>query len=137
MSQMIVGTIIPYMLTITDLLTDIAIVIETKLQTCINNVSEWTNENGFIFSTEKTRANHFTVLPELHPHPNVKIYGDEISYDDYFKFLRLAYDSKLTWRPHILTLKTKCQQMTRFLRSISTTEWGADPKNCYTDINCT
>ena len=42
------------------------IIIENKLQTCINSVAKWTNKNGFTFSTPKTRAVHFATLKGIH-----------------------------------------------------------------------
>ena len=60
--------------------------------------------------------------------PSIKLYGSPIDYEDSFKFLGLIFDSKLTWRPHISTLKSKGKQMIGLLKSISAIDWGADQK---------
>ena len=48
-------------------------VIEEQLQSSINRITEWTNNNGCEFSVEKTRAVHFTMKQGLHIKPTIKI----------------------------------------------------------------
>ena len=66
-------------------------IIENKLQTCIDHVTMWTNENGFTFSTAKIRAVHFTTLKGLHLRQSIKLYGSLVDYEDSFKFLGLIF----------------------------------------------
>ena len=38
------------------------------------------------------------------------------------------FDSKLDWKAHIQQLKSKCNKALNLMRSVSSTEWGADQK---------
>ena len=38
------------------------------------------------------------------------------------------FDSKLDWKAHVQQLKSKCNQALNLMRSVSSTEWGADRK---------
>ena len=38
------------------------------------------------------------------------------------------FDSKLDWKDHKLQLKSKCNKAQNLMRSVSSTEWGADQK---------
>jgi hypothetical protein len=109
-------------------------VIKTKMQECLDSVSLWTLENGFTFSVEKTKAIHFTIIPGMHLTPPLQLYNGPVIYVDKFKFLGVTWDNKLTWKPHIQELKTKCQKPLNFLKSISSHDWGADQKNVITFI---
>ena len=42
------------------------------------------------------------------------------------KFLRITFDSKLTFIPHIKYLKPKCLKALSLLRVVAHTDWGAD-----------
>ena len=44
------------------------------------------------------------------------------------KYLDLVFDSKLFWRAHIIKLKSNCNKVLNLIRSVSSTEWGADQK---------
>jgi ribonuclease HI len=103
-------------------------VIQTKLQACLDLVSQWTTDNGFTFSLQKSKGMHFTTIPGLHLTPSLILYGEPVKYETTFKFLGLIWDTKLTWKPHITELKLKCQKPLNFLRSITCHEWGADQK---------
>jgi ribonuclease HI len=100
--------------------------IETKLQTCINNVEMWATNNGFKFSVSKTKVVHFNIKPGLHLSPTLRMYKNVLPYVDTFKFLGLTFDSKLTWNCHIAQLKADCNKKLGLLRSVTAQEWGAD-----------
>ena len=38
------------------------------------------------------------------------------------------FDSKLDWKAHIQQLKSKCNKALNLMRSVSSTEWGADQR---------
>ena len=44
------------------------------------------------------------------------------------KYLGLVFDSKFDWKAHIQQLKSKCNKAPNLMRSVSSTEWGADQK---------
>ena len=52
--------------------------IERKLQLTINKLQNWTFENGFKISTNKTVCMHFCQKRKLHPDPELKLGNDMI-----------------------------------------------------------
>ena len=54
------------------------------------------------------------------------MYGSLISVVDDFKFLKLIFDLKLSFIPHIKYLKAKCLKALNLLKVLSHTNWGAD-----------
>uniref|UniRef100_A0A2P2I0Q3 Pol-like protein n=1 Tax=Hirondellea gigas TaxID=1518452 RepID=A0A2P2I0Q3_9CRUS len=101
-------------------------IIKYKLQLCLNNIVKWANNNSYRFSQSKTKAVHFTKIPGLHIQPNLYINNQMLNYADSIKFLGLIWDSKLTWKSHIKTLKTNCNKSINLIRSITAQKWGAD-----------
>ena len=99
---------------------------ERKLQLTLNRVEKWANTNGFKFSESKTVAMHFCQKRALHPDPELSIYGNRIPVVNQTKFLGLTFDNKLTFKPHIHLLKTKCQRALNILKVVSNHHWGAD-----------
>ena len=103
-------------------------VVQARLQSAVTAVQQWSQLNGFQFSTTKTKAIQFSTVPGLFPTPVVTLYGLPISFEPNLKFLGLLWDRALSWKPHISFLKAKCQPPLRLLRSISAQDWGADRK---------
>ena len=68
--------------------------IEHQLQTAINRIISWTNNNGFNFSTDKTSSVHFCRMNHR-----------QISAVDASRFLGIMFDKKLTFIPHIPDLR--------------------------------
>ena len=77
------------------------------MQSCINNVLQWTNRNGFTFSTAQSKAMDFSTLPGLVLLPQFWMGRDVVEYVDEFKFIGLIWDKKLSRKPHIENLKNK------------------------------
>ena len=61
--------------------------IEGQLQHCLNKIEKWASENGFKFSTSKTAGMHFCRKRQMHPHPDLFLYGNPIKMVDETKFL--------------------------------------------------
>lgn len=101
-------------------------VIRDRLQTTLNTVSKWATENGFKFSVAKTNVMHFHRFPGLLLSPELTMNNNIIPYVDTVKFLGLIWDKKLSWLPHITKLKANCQKHLGLLKSLTSTEWGAD-----------
>ena len=78
--------------------------IEFRLQRCLNKIETWATENGLKFSKTKTQCVHFYQLRGLHE-PVLNIYGSLIPVVEEAKFLSLLFDKKLSFIPHIKTLK--------------------------------
>ena len=100
--------------------------IERKLQQVLNNLQTWSDTNGFKFSKSKTKCMHFCQRRKHHPDPDLYLNGTRIEVVPNFKFLGLIFDSRLTFRPHIKSLKDKCQKALNLLRVVSRMDWGAD-----------
>ena len=102
--------------------------IETKLQNNLNKIEKWTVENGFKFSMTKTNCVHFCQEHRLHLDPALKLYNNPIPIVDQAKFLGVIFDKKLSFIPHINTLKVKCQKALNVLKLLSHSDWGGDKK---------
>ena len=102
--------------------------IETKLQKNLNKIEKWTVENGFKFSMTKTNCVHFCQEHRLHLDPALKLYNNPIPIVDQAKFLGVIFDKKLSFIPHINTLKVKCQKALNVLKLLSHSDWGGDKK---------
>ena len=101
--------------------------VQRKLQDAIDTVAEWTERNGFRFSTTKTCAVTFTRQHTIHQ-PRLTLYDQPIQYRNKCKFLGIIFDTRLTFLSHIEELKTNCVQRLNILRVISHNTWGADRK---------
>ena len=100
--------------------------IERKLQLAINRISRWADERGFRFSPEKTVTMHFCRLRGIHPDPDLYIANRRISCVETTRYLGLIFDSRLTWVPHLRSVKAACQKALSLLRILAHTSWGAD-----------
>lgn len=99
-----------------------------QMQSLLNNLNDWTNENGLKFSTEKTVGMIYSRYKKIVPTRNLKLYGQNIKMVQSFKYLGMVLDEKLNWKRHINEIKTKCQQRINVLKSVSHQSWGADRK---------
>ena len=99
--------------------------IQRKLQQTINKLENWTLVNGFTFSKNKTVAMHFCPDRKCRD-PVLTLRGSPIEFVKETKFLGLIWDTKLTFEPHIRSLKARCYKALNILKVISGFEWGAD-----------
>ena len=100
--------------------------IERQLQLSLNRLQKWSHENGFKFSKTKTVCVHFCQLRSLHPHPDLVMDGAKIQTVDQHKFLGVLFDSKLSFIPHIKTLKAKALKSLNLMKVVSKLGWGGD-----------
>ena len=63
---------------------------------------------------------------KLYNDPSLKLDGVEIQVVDEYKFLRIIFDKKLTFIPHLKYLKMKCNKTLQLMRVVAHKEWGAD-----------
>ena len=96
------------------------------MQLCVNSVQEWVSENGFKFSTSKTVCIHFHQLYAFSPDPNILLVKTPIKVVKEAKFLGLIFDTKLTFKNHVLYLKSSCQKALDILLVVGHTDWGVD-----------
>ena len=96
------------------------------LQTAIDNISKWADENGFKFSPQKTVAVRFTRSRRLEVIPSLKLKDNILPYEDQVKFLGVIFDKGLNWSPHIKKLKEEVKKSLNILKVVSSFDWGAD-----------
>ncbi|KAG8186059.1 hypothetical protein JTE90_007445 [Oedothorax gibbosus] len=82
--------------------------VERQLQIAIRKISDWTNNNGFVISNQKTFCMHFFRKRGLHPDPEITLNGVALPVRTEAKFLGI-FDRKLTFLPHIQHLRQKCK----------------------------
>ena len=95
--------------------------IERKLQHSPNRLGRWCDENGFKFSPTKTMCVHFCQLWKLHLDPKLYLNDTQIP-------INLLFDSKLSFIPHITSLKSRYTKSLDLIKVLSNTIWGADRK---------
>ncbi|GBN58402.1 hypothetical protein AVEN_95897-1 [Araneus ventricosus] len=100
--------------------------IERQLQNAVNKLVAWCNKNGHSISPEKSRCVHFCRKRTLHLDPVIHIQNVAIPVVDDIRFLGVIFDRKLTFLPHILHLRKKCERSFNILKVLSKTSWGAD-----------
>ena len=101
--------------------------IERRLQTAINSITNWTKHTGFRFSTEKTVSLHMCRrrnCPKM-AH-NLTLHGQPITAVTSYKYLGLIFDSSVTWKPHITSLRKSCIKTLNLLKYLTSKKWGAD-----------
>ena len=103
-------------------------VAERRVQLAIDRICEWTNRCGFRFSSSKTVVVHFCKIRGVHPDPDLYLYGNRIQCREEARFLGLVFDRRLTWIPHLRSVKVACTQALNLLKVLSHTTWGADRK---------
>ncbi|GBM82091.1 hypothetical protein AVEN_30674-1 [Araneus ventricosus] len=62
----------------------------------------------------------------LHPDPTLYAHNQPIPVLSKARFLGVIFDSKLTFLPHILDLRKRCEKALNILKVLSNTSWGAD-----------
>ena len=101
--------------------------IERKLQS-LNRLGRWCDDNGFKCSPTKTMCVHFCQLRKQHLDPELYLNGTQIPIIGEAKCLGLMFDSKLSFIPHITSLKSRCTKSLDLIKVLSNTIWGADRK---------
>ncbi|GFW31179.1 probable RNA-directed DNA polymerase from transposon X-element [Trichonephila clavipes] len=66
------------------------------------------------------------IKRNLHPDPSIHIGNIQIPVVSEVRFLGVIFDSKLTFLPHVLYLRKKCERSFNILKVLSNTLWGAD-----------
>ena len=101
--------------------------LQTLIQSAISTTSSWATTHGFRFSPTKSFSIFFTRSFAPLP-PPLTLYGIPLQYRSSGKFLGLLFDSRLTWKEHILSLKNTTSRRLRLLQTLSHVSWGADRK---------
>ncbi|GFX20031.1 putative RNA-directed DNA polymerase from transposon X-element [Trichonephila clavipes] len=100
--------------------------IERQLQTTVNRLVKWCDQNGHTISPSKSSCVHFCRKRNLLPHPLIHIGNVQITVVSEVRFLGVIFDSKLTFLPYVLYWRKKCERSLNILKVLSNTLWGAD-----------
>ncbi|GFU46495.1 probable RNA-directed DNA polymerase from transposon X-element [Trichonephila clavipes] len=100
--------------------------IERQLQTAVNNIIKWCDNNGHSISASKSCCVHFCRKRGIHPDPEIRIRDIQIPVVPDVRFLGVIFDRRLTFLPHILHLRKRCEKSLNLLKVLSNTSWGAD-----------
>jgi len=111
-----------------------------KLATAIDNtqktitvIEKWSHTFGFCINPTKTQAIIFTKKyqrrgnEQIDPKP-LTIFGQTIQYTNTAKLLGLTFDSNLSWRPHINSIKQRCEKDLNLIRAVRGQTWGTGKK---------
>ena len=69
---------------------------------------------------------HFHKKRGTLPDPDLYLYRKKIRVVKETKFLGVTFDQKLSFIPHLKTLKTKCMKALDIIKVVANQEWGAD-----------
>ncbi|GBL78444.1 hypothetical protein AVEN_42940-1 [Araneus ventricosus] len=100
--------------------------IERQLQNAVNKLVAWCDNNGHAISPEKSRCVHFCRKRNLHRDPVIYIRNFSIPVVNDIRILGVIFNRKLTFLPHVLHLRKKCERSLNILKVLSKTSWGAD-----------
>ncbi|GFU72588.1 probable RNA-directed DNA polymerase from transposon X-element [Trichonephila clavipes] len=100
--------------------------IERQLQTAVNNIVKWCDSNGHSISASKSCCVHFCRKRGIHPDPEIRIRAVQIPVVPDVRFLGIIFERRLTFLPHILQLRNRCEKSLNLLKVLSNTSWGAD-----------
>ena len=102
-------------------------IVERKIQDIMNIFEKFAQKNGFKSSTSKTSVLQFNKL-SIPPSMELRIDNIRIQKSETVKYLGLVFDSKLDWKAHVKQFKSKLNKTLNLMRSVTSTEWGADQK---------
>ncbi|GFX46659.1 putative RNA-directed DNA polymerase from transposon X-element [Trichonephila clavipes] len=100
--------------------------IERQLQTTVNRLVKWCDQNGHAISPSKSSCVHFCRKRNLHSYPFIHIGNEQIPVISEVRFLGVIFHCKLTFLPRVLYLRKKCERSLNILKVLSNTLWGAD-----------
>lgn len=96
-----------------------------RLQETVNTISDWTETWGLTISKTKTCTMLFslsTKKEEVH----LKLGDVPIPRDDTPTFLGVKLDARLTWKPHIDSVRTRAIRRLALMKKLAGTTWGAN-----------
>ncbi|GFX92559.1 putative RNA-directed DNA polymerase from transposon X-element [Trichonephila clavipes] len=90
--------------------------IERQLQTTVNRLVQWCDQNGHTISPSKSSCVHFCRKRNLHPDPSIHMGRIQIPVVSAVRFLGVIFDCKLTFLPHVLYLRKRCERSLNILK---------------------
>ena len=100
--------------------------IKKVLQKALNELQNWSKNNGFKFSAPKTKLIHFNKRKQtIRNLPTLQLNQKTIHYSESARFLGLEFDSTLSWSTHLTKLKSGCQKLLGIMKTLSSQKFGA------------
>ena len=101
--------------------------IERHLQQAVNALQECATRNAFRFAAHKCKVVHFSAPSTRVQRPlSVRIGNTPLPVEESTKFLRLWWDSHLSFKKHIRVLMTECKEALNLIRVVAHLKWGRD-----------
>lgn len=95
------------------------------MQIALNSIYEWSLKSGFKFAPQKTECIIFSKK-KINNLPTLKIGNQILSFVTSTKILGMHFDTKLTWKLHILNTINECKRRINILKCLAHNNWGAD-----------
>ena len=96
--------------------------VESKLQSCINEIDEWYTNNRLKINADKTNVILVSSrAKQVRKELNVNLKGTKLKQVDSVRYLGLTIDSKLTWDNHVKHLCKNLSYKVASLRRLSNT----------------
>jgi ribonuclease HI len=104
--------------------------ITRQLQLAITHCAQWGSTHGFKFSPSKSAVIHFTRAwsrrSPVSPPPTLYLTQTQIPICTQHRFLGVIFDHHLTYKAHILHVRSACLRILDYVKNISGKSWGAD-----------
>uniref|UniRef100_A0A6M2DJW2 Putative rna-directed dna polymerase from mobile element jockey-like isoform x3 n=1 Tax=Xenopsylla cheopis TaxID=163159 RepID=A0A6M2DJW2_XENCH len=109
----------------------------SSLDDCISDLSTDVQEKSFWFQINKMNLSHSKNLAIVFTrhrapiHPSHLIFGHfKFLIQKEIKILGVHFDTKMTFKKHIVETSKRCEKGINILRKLSGTNWGAHPSAC-------
>ncbi len=97
------------------------------LQSSLDKVVKWGNDNGLSFNPNKTTAVMFRKYSRNLVYPTLTMGGVVVDFKDSFKYLGIEIHKNLNWLPHVKQRTEKCNSLLSKCRNIVGRSWGLNP----------
>lgn len=98
----------------------------TLLQQAVDQIYQWTQNNGLKISQAKCRAIHFCKHYKCTKNLNIRINDIPIPVANSIKYLGVIFDNTSSWSLQIQNLKSKCFKKINLLKKLAHTSYGSD-----------
>jgi ribonuclease HI len=99
---------------------------ESAMQKALDSIEKWSRQTGFRFSEEKTVVMLFTKRHNERRTLQLHLNGKPLENVPNHRILGLIFDDRLNWNAHIMDVKARATKKLSILKTLATTNWGAD-----------
>lgn len=104
----------------------------SSIQISVDNISAYLLGRGL--TVEPTKSN-LVIFSRKQMNPAdtaITVKGTRVKGCSEAKFLGLTLDYRLSWKPHLESLLSKCKNLLNIIKCLRSTWWGADPSTLIT-----